>query len=527
MSISIPQDQPIRSRLFKFGECAHSLSPLILPLAIVILWHLASHYDWLNSQVLPSPSVVWSSALDLAQQDLVASILISLRRLVLGLTSGLLVGVLLGTLIGLSERAERLFLPTFSALAQVPTLAWIPLFMLWFGIEETLKIVVVMKAVIVPMTFHTAMGVRDIPSRLQEAAAVLRLSPWARRRYLIIPAMEPSVLAGCKTALGTAWSSLLAVELLASSDGLGYLMVWGRQLFMLDIVLVCICVVAVIGIVMDRGIRWIDQHCIHWPQPSALELKRRSLIGIENIEPWIIPVLMLTAWYAVSAAGAVNPNIIIHPNKVFITLWHGLTEGNMATSLAQSLRFSLIGLTVGGSFGIIVGVLLGMKQVVEHACGPTLSVIRHVAIFAWIPLITAWFGLGNTSKIAFIALACFSPLYVATQTGIANLSMDLNEAARVLRLGLWHRMTKLILPGALSSIFSGLRVSLIYAWLATIGAEYFITTTSGIGSYMIAAQQLFRMDDVMAAMILIGLTGAVIHKLGMKIEKLASRWRFK
>lgn len=87
-------------------------------------------------------------------------------------------------------------------------------------------------------------------------------------------------------------------------------------------------------------------------------------------------------------------------------------------------------------------------------------------------------------------------------------------------------MTKLILPGALSTIFSGLRVALIYAWLATIGAEYFITTTSGIGSFMISAQQLFKMDDVMAAMVLIGLTGAGIHKVGMQIEKLASRWRF-
>ncbi|WP_256590513.1 ABC transporter permease [Pseudomonas sp. LB-090624] len=488
---------------------------------------MASVNDWVSSQVLPSPAVVWNSALDLTSEDLITHILISLRRLVIGLSSGLLAGVALGTLIGLSRRVERLVLPIFSSLAQVPTLAWVPLFMLWFGIDESLKLVVVIKAVIVPITFHTAMGVRDIPFRLQEASSVLRLSPLARTRYLIIPAMAPSVIAGCRTALGTAWSSLIAVELLASSDGLGYLMVWGRQLFMLDVVMVCICIVAVIGIALDRGISWVDQAYIHWPQSSTYELKRRPVKGFQHVEPWVLPALLFLIWFLNVQLGTVNSNILVSPVQVLIKLWHGVIYGDMAHALYESLRFTMIGLLVGGGLGIFTGVGLGLSKTVERACGPVLAVIRHVAIFAWVPLITAWLGLGDEAKVAFIALACFSPLLVATQAGVANLSPQLNEAARVMRLRFWHRMTKLILPGVLSSVFSGLRVSLIYAWLATIGAEYFITTTSGIGSYMIAAQQLFRIDDVMAAMVLIGITGAIIHKLGYQFERLASSWRFK
>ncbi len=526
MFLSILKNQSARGPISVMKAGGRWSVPFFLPVCLGLLWYLASKNGWVSAQILPSPAIVWTSALDLAQQDLVVNMLVSLRRLFTGLLLGMIAGVTLGTAIGLSSRIERLILPFFSALAQIPTLAWIPLFMLWFGIEETLKIVVVVKAVIVPMTFHTATGVRDIPSRLQEASAVLRLSPVARIRYLVMPAVAPSIIAGSKTALGTAWSSLLAVELLASSNGLGYLMVWGRQLFMLDIVMVCICVIALIGILMDKGVNWIDRTFVHWPQPTSLELRRKPLTGIQHVEPWLVPAVFLVMWWTGAEIGVINSNILVSPATVVAKLSHGLADGTLTTSLYQSLHFTLSGLLVGGATGVIVGIVAGMSRTAESAMGGTLSLIRHVAIFAWVPLITAWLGLGDASKVAFIALACFSPLYVATQAGIANLSPQLNEAACVLRLGLWHRMTKLILPGALSTIFSGLRVALIYAWLATIGAEYFITTTSGIGSFMISAQQLFKMDDVMAAMVLIGLTGAGIHKVGMQIEKLASRWRF-
>lgn len=123
---------------------------------------------------------------------------------------------------------------------------------------------VLIKAIVVPMTLHTLVGVRDAQPKLREAAAVLRLPSRLLIRRLVLPAALPAFMAGVRLALAAGWTSLLAVELLASSEGIGYLMVWARQLFMLDIVFVCIVVIGVIGVAMDCGIGLLDKKLVHW-----------------------------------------------------------------------------------------------------------------------------------------------------------------------------------------------------------------------------------------------------------------------
>ena len=208
------------------------LLPWLLPLGLALLWWVASHRHWMSAQVLPTPELVWQSARELLAGELWSELAISLRRLAWGLLAGVASGAALGAWLGFSPRAERLVFPTFSALAQIPTLAWIPLFMLFFGIGELLKLVVLVKAVVVPVTIHTLIGVRDAQPKLREAAAVLRLPPRLLVWRLILPAALPAFLTGLRLALAQGWTSLLAVELLASSEGIGYLMVQGRQLFM-------------------------------------------------------------------------------------------------------------------------------------------------------------------------------------------------------------------------------------------------------------------------------------------------------
>ncbi len=236
-----------------------ALVPWLVPALTALLWYLASRQQWMSPQILPSPEVVAKTALELASGELGGQLWISVQRLALGLLGGVSTGLLLGAVLGASARAERLIYPTFSALAQVPTLAWIPLFMLFFGIGELLKWVVLVKAIVVPVTVHTLVGVRDVPPRLREAAAVLRLPRGVRLWRLTVPAALPSVLTGLRLALSQGWAALLAVELLASSEGIGYLMVWGRQLFMLDIVLVCILVVGLTGGVMAWAMHRLSQ----------------------------------------------------------------------------------------------------------------------------------------------------------------------------------------------------------------------------------------------------------------------------
>ncbi|MDZ3994325.1 ABC transporter permease [Pseudomonas sp. Teo4] len=515
------QPGPLRGHFARQGR-SHSL-PWVVPAVVGGLWLIASQQHWMSEQILPAPSLVWQTALEFGSGELWGHLWISLQRLFWGLFAGVASGLLLGTWLGASRRAQTLVLPTFVALAQIPTLAWIPLFMLFFGIGELLKLVVLIKAVVVPVTLHTLVGVRDAQPKLREAAAVLRLPRHLLFLRLLLPAALPAFLTGVRLALATGWTSLLAVELLASSEGIGYLMVWGRQLFMLDLVFVCILVIGLVGAVLERGFSGLEKRLLYWPQPATGEQQRGPLHhGWQSL---LLPLTLLALWQASSSFGWVDANILTSPLEVVCTLISGLLDGSLPQALVTSLERTLGGLLLGGGAGLLIGLLLGLSQIAERAFGPSLSALRQVALFAWVPLLTAWFGLGEGAKQVFVALAAFFPMLIATQRGIAGLSPQLAEAARTLRLSLPQRLHRLVLPGAAPAIFAGLRLALIYAWLGTIGAEYFMPSDGGIASLMIGAQQLFRMDQVMAAMVLIGLVGALLGTLGQRIESRATRWR--
>jgi len=497
--------------------------PWVLPVLIALLWAVASRQHWMSEQILPAPSRVWDSAVEFGSGELWGHLWISLQRLWWGLLAGIASGLLLGAWLGTSRNAQTLVLPTFVALAQIPTLAWIPLFMLFFGIGELLKLVVLVKAVVVPVTLHTLVGVRDAQPKLREAAAALRLPRHLLFLRLLLPAALPAFLTGVRLALATGWTSLLAVELLASSEGIGYLMVWGRQLFMLDLVVLCILIIGLVGALMERGFSALEKRLLYWPQPATGEQQRGPVP--KGWQSLLLPAVLLALWQASSSLGWVDQNILTSPLGVVHTLFAGLTDGSLPEAMLLSLQRTLTGLVLGGGAGLLTGLLLGLSRNAERVFGPSLSALRQVALFAWVPLLTAWFGLGEGAKNVFVGLAAFFPLLIATQRGIASLPPQLGEAARTLRLNLWQRLRLLVLPGAAPAIFAGLRLSLIYAWLGTIGAEYFMPSDGGIASLMIGAQQLFRMDQVMAAMLLIGLVGALLGTLGQRLESRATRWR--
>lgn len=524
--LSLPLAAPGASTRKIWPTLGQRLLPWVVPLGLFLLWWLASRNQWMSEQILPAPSLVWSSAVELAGGELWSHLAISLQRLFWGLLAGIGAGAILGGALGFSQRLERLVFPTFSALSQIPTLAWIPLFMVFFGIGEVLKLVVLVKAIVVPVTLHTLVGVRDAQPKLREAAAVLRLPPHLLLRRLILPAALPAFMAGVRLALAAGWTSLLAVELLASSEGIGYLMVWARQLFMLDIVFVCILVIGLIGVAMDRGIGALDRKLLYWPHPATAEIRRGPRYqGWQRLQPWLLPLALFGIWQTACWRQWVDPAILVSPLAVLQTTLNGLLDGTLLGGMGLSLGRTVGGLALGGGLGFALGLLLGLSRISERLFGPTLAAIRQIAIFAWVPLLTAWFGLGELAKWVFVALAAFFPLFIATQRSVANLSPQLAEAAQVLRLSLWQRLRRLVLPGAAPGIFAGLRLSLIYAWLGTIGAEYFMPSNGGIGSQMIGAQQLLRMDLIMAGMLLVGLTGALLNLIGQQIEIRATRWR--
>ena len=149
-------------------------------------------------------------------------------------------------------------------MTQVPTLGWIPLLMMIVGIGESLKIIIIAHAALVPVALNTLKGIRSIPVPYLEVAKVFTLRPLRLVREVVLPAAFPQVFVGLRYGLKQSWTALVTVELLASSEGIGFLMVWGRQLFQLDVVLVAILVIGVVGVTLDSQLARAEARLMRW-----------------------------------------------------------------------------------------------------------------------------------------------------------------------------------------------------------------------------------------------------------------------
>lgn len=226
---------------------------VLLPGSVLAAWIALSAYGLIPVSVLPSPEAVIESLIRLYRSgDLWLHVGASLFRVYASLLLGTALGILFGLTIALSPRARDYLYPAFQVLVYVPILAWLPLLMVLLGIGETLKIVLLVKVVFIPVALHTYNAVRDISSSLIEVGHVYRLGPAAMLRKIYFPAAFIPIWGGIRYAHARAWAALVIVEILASSEGLGYLLVEGQVLLQLDLQLAAIAVLAVLGFTGDR-----------------------------------------------------------------------------------------------------------------------------------------------------------------------------------------------------------------------------------------------------------------------------------
>lgn len=236
-----------------------------LPLTVLAVWALAAHFEWVAPQVLPAPEAVALTFKDsVLSGELWANLQISLLRVLAGFSVGLVGGLTLGVAMGLSPTFKDYVYPTFKAFAQVPVLGWLPLLMLLVGIDEALKIILISKAALVPITLNTYKGIQGVPTRYIEVARALEFTRWQMLSKVVFPAALAPIWNGVRYGLTHAWLALVVVELLASSEGLGYMIVYGRQLFQLDVVLAAVVVVGAVGYALDKLLALAERRLLGW-----------------------------------------------------------------------------------------------------------------------------------------------------------------------------------------------------------------------------------------------------------------------
>jgi sulfonate transport system permease protein len=237
----------------------------LLPALIFGLWWLTAERHWIAEQILPSPAFVWESLnIVLDSGELQNHVLVSARRVAWSLLIGGSAGLVLGFGMGLSRRFKAYVFPSFDVLAQLPVLGWIPLLIIFVGIEEGLKVTAVSIAVTVPVALNTLNGIANIPRALLEVGRVYRFSPWQTLSRIVLPATVPSLFTGLRQGVMQAWLSVIFVELLSSSEGLGFLMAYSRSLSQIDMVIVAMLAIGVVGIAIELTLRFIESRLQGW-----------------------------------------------------------------------------------------------------------------------------------------------------------------------------------------------------------------------------------------------------------------------
>jgi len=241
------------------------VAALVAPVLLLLLWQLACLSGLFPPQILVPPSGVAKALADMAASgELQRHVGDSLSRLLIGFAIGAGAGMIFGAALALSRLVEAALSPLFLTLWQVPVIAFVPLMVMFLGIDEPFKIAVVAIAAFFPMALATFDGIRGVPRNWFDVAKVYRLRLHQLIRRILLPATVPAVLTGLRISLTRAWVVLVAAELLAADSGIGQMMEMGRQLFQIDVVLAGVVVSGLVGFLLDRGARWIESRASRW-----------------------------------------------------------------------------------------------------------------------------------------------------------------------------------------------------------------------------------------------------------------------
>ena len=237
---------------------------LALPATILVLLEIAARTGLVEARLMPPPSAVAATLYELAGHGLLQHIGVSVARVVSGFAIGATLGAACGIAIGLSRRLEAVVDPTFQALRAIPSLAWVPLLLLWLGIGETPKISLIALGAFFPVYLNALSGIQNVDAKLVELGRSFGLSNAAMIRRILLPASLPSIFTGLRVGLSLSWMFLVAAELIAATSGLGYLLSDGRETSRPDIVLAAIVLLAILGKASDSILKHIETRNLRW-----------------------------------------------------------------------------------------------------------------------------------------------------------------------------------------------------------------------------------------------------------------------
>jgi sulfonate transport system permease protein len=252
--------------------------------------------------------------------------------------------------------------------------------------------------------------------------------------------------------------------------------------------------------------------------PTLLSGKRGLLLL-----SWLAPAVIVIVWEVLARAGWISPQVLPAPDKIIATAIKLTTTGSLLNDLGVSLLRAAAGFVIGGSVGFVLGTLVGFSRIAEAAIDRSVQMIRAIPFLAVLPLVIVWLGVGEAEKIFLVALGVTFPIYINTTLGIRQVDPKLIELGRVQGLGRLELIRRVILPGALPSILTGVRYALATAWLALVVAET-IGAQSGIGFLAMDAREFLRTDVIVLTIVIYALIGVAADAIARLLERRLLAW---
>lgn len=226
-------------------------------------------------------------------------------------------------------------------------------------------------------------------------------------------------------------------------------------------------------------------------------------------ESFIPIVILIAVWVLVGVSGHLNTVLLPSFGQVVMTFVNGITSGSLLVAIGISIRRVLLGYLISAVLGIGLGIIIGLSKHMQRLTSLIIQILRPIPPIAWIPLVILWMGIGETSKVFLIFLGGFFTVLINVTDGIRYTDKKLTEVAQVMETPKRKYITQLVIPAAMPSIFTGLRVALGSCWTCVVAAEL-VASTSGIGYMISNARNFGQMDVVIVGMLTIGIVGKIM-----------------
>lgn len=252
---------------------------------------------------------------------------------------------------------------------------------------------------------------------------------------------------------------------------------------------------------------------------SVTRLGAAQLLAIS----WIAPLLFVVVWETLARFGFIEAHVLPAPSKVLMTAVKLCVSGTLLYDLLVSLTRAAIGFAIGGGIGFLLGTLVGFSRIAEAFIDRSVQMVRAIPFLALLPLVIVWFGVGEAQKIFLVALGVAFPIYINTTLGIRQVDPKLVELGRVQGLTKVELIRRIVLPGAMPSILTGVRFSLATAWLALVVAET-IGAQAGLGFLAMDAREFLRTDVIVLTIVIYALIGVGADVITRKLERSLLSW---